>query len=103
MEEKKKYETTVIMVELKVPMEDTPDVTFFGSKKAIFEYFGNKVLGISYGSLRTHNIKDTPYENKTCRIIKGTLWKVNSAAIIARREKEGRQALPTEKVNFNNN
>ncbi len=95
MEEKKKYETSVIMVELKTQIEDTPDITFFGSKKAIFEYFGNKTLGISYSTLRLYNIEERPYENKMCRIVKGTLWKINSPAIIERREREGRKPLPS--------
>ena len=94
MEEKKKYLKGVIMVELKVPMEDTPDITFFGSKKAIFEYFGNKTLGMSYNTLANINLDKTPYENRCCRIISGELWSTNSPAVAARREKEGRKPLP---------
>lgn len=95
MEEKKKYLKGVIMVELKVPMEDTPDITFFGSKKAIFEYFGNKTLGISYSTLRLYNLDEAPYENNFCRMVSGELWSVNSPAVAERREREGRQPLPT--------
>ena len=85
----------VIMVELKCAIEDLPEVLFFGSKKAIFEFFGNKTLKVSYDTLRNYNLAKQPYENVMCRIIQGGLLTLNSTELIERREREGRQPLPT--------
>lgn len=83
----------VIMVELKVPMENTPPVLFFGSKKAIFEYFGD-ALGINYNTSRTINFsKDGGFENSRCRIYQDGVLTDHCPEIVERREREGRQEI----------
>lgn len=82
----------VYMVELKVDMPDTNDITFFGSKKAIFEYFGN-ALRITYGSFRAKCLGGKPYENAICRIIEGYMLTDKCPEIIERREREGREEI----------
>ena len=84
----------VIMVELKVDMENTPVNTFFGSKKAIFEYFGEKTLGLSYRTSLTIDFTQG-YENKRCRITEGRLFTINSLEVTERRKREGREEIPT--------
>lgn len=83
----------VYMVELKVDMPDTNNITFFGSKKAIFEYFGNKALRISYGSFRVKGTENGVYENAVCRILEGYVFTDKCPEIIERREREGREEL----------
>lgn len=90
----KVIQSRVFMVELKIPMENTPPVTFFSSKKAIFEYFGNNTLGITYSTSRIYNFKKNPYENAKCRIEEGLLYSINCAEVIERRKREGREELP---------
>lgn len=80
------------MVELKVDMPDTPNITFFGSKKAIFEYFGNKALHISYSSARTKDFSKL-YENTVCRIAEGYVLTDKCPEIIERRAREGREEI----------
>ena len=63
----------------------------FGNMKAVFEYFGNKTLGITYPSLRSAGL---PYENTRCRITKLPIFSIKLEEVISRREKEGRPALP---------
>lgn len=83
----------VFMVELKVDMPDTNNITFFGSKKAIFEYFGNKALRITYNSLRTKDLSEEPYENTICRIAEGYVLTDKCPEIVERREREGREPI----------
>lgn len=87
----------VFMVELKVDMPDTPPITFFGSKKAIFEYFGNKTLRLSYSSSRDMNFAKRPYENAICRIVEGPLYTLACQEIVDRRERENREPIPVNK------
>lgn len=84
----------VFMVELKVDMPDTPPITFFGSKKAIFEYFGEKTLRLKYVTSRTMNFAKQPYENAICRIVEGPLYTLACQEIEDRRVKEHRTPLP---------
>lgn len=83
----------VYMVELKVDLPDTPNITFFGSKKAIFEYFGDKALHINYGSFRTKQTHIKPYENTVCRIVEGYVFTDKCPEIIERRTREGREEI----------
>lgn len=86
----------VYMVELKVDMPNTPNITFFGSKKAIFEYFGEKALHISYASFRANRTrfnKDRPYENPVCRIVEGYVLTDKCPEIIERRARESREEI----------
>ena len=84
----------VFMVELKVDMPDTPPITFFGSKKAIFEYFGNKTLRISYNYCRDLRLAEKPFENAICRIAEGPLYTLACQEIVDRRERENRDPIP---------
>lgn len=83
----------VIMVELKVPMENTPPIMFFGSKKAIFEYYG-KALGISYNTSLTINFnKNGGFENSKCRIYQDGVLTDHCPEIVERRAREGREEI----------
>ena len=85
----------VIMVELKLPIDGVPDITFFSNQKAIFEYFGD-VIGIKYQSLRNYNLNKQIYENNICRILKGPVWTNKSPEVIERMRQENREALPSQ-------
>ena len=87
---------TVYMVELKIDMPDTPAITFFGSKKAIFEYFGEGALGLSYQRSKHIDFSTANYENSKCRIVEGELYKSSSFEVITRREREGRVAIKND-------
>jgi hypothetical protein len=87
----------VFVVELKFEMPDTPNILVFGSKKAIFEYFGNDALRIGYNTAL--NIKFNPaYENEVCVITESKLLTINSADVIERRKREGREAVPSRNL-----
>ena len=85
--------TRVFIVELKVEMQDTPNVLAFGSKKAIFEYFGNEALRLTYNSAANINFTKG-YENAVCAIFETRLLSLNSMEIFERREREGREPIP---------
>lgn len=83
----------LFIVELKVEMENTPNVLVFGSKKAIFEYFGN-ALRLTYNSAANINFAEG-YENAVCAITESHLLTLNSAELIERRKREGREPIPS--------
>lgn len=89
-------ERRLFMVELKVDMPDTPTYTFFGSKKAIFEYFGD-ALRLSYFTSLGINFAEKPYENAVCRIVEGALYSLTSQSVLARRAREGRTVIVAKK------
>lgn len=82
----------VFIVELKVEMPDTPNILVFGSKKAIFEYFGN-ALRLTYNSAANINFANG-YENAVCCISESHLLTLNSIELIERRKREGREPIP---------
>lgn len=84
----------VFIVELKTEIPDTPNILTFGSKKAIFEYFGNDALRISYNYASTIDFTQG-FENAMCSIIETHLLTLNSPEIAERREREGREVIPT--------
>lgn len=62
----------VYMVELFVDIDGYPTFSFFTSKKAITDFFGD-ALGIGHSYLKTVSMKDAPFANRMCRIIEGTM------------------------------
>lgn len=86
--------TRIYIVELKVEMPDTPNVLAFGSKKAIFEYFGNEALHISYNYASTMDFTQG-FENAVCSIMETRMLSINSKEIYERREREGREPIPS--------
>ena len=95
--EGKTRNTRVFIVELKVEMPDTPSLLTFGSKKAIFEYFGNDALRLSYSTACNIHF-DEGYENSVCVIRETRLLSINSAEIIDRRKREGREIIPSRNL-----
>lgn len=57
-----------------VQLKDTPHngqyVWLFGSKKAIYDYLPQELLGIGLTALQNRNISKKPYENQYCIISK---------------------------------
>ena len=52
---------------------------YFGSKKAIFDFFGKDSLGITYESFRAYGSRTSgDYENKHCIIREGELMTLGS-------------------------
>lgn len=48
--------------------------SYFGSVKALCDYYGKEQIGITYKSLANYGIsQDKPYRNKFCTIRKGIL------------------------------
>lgn len=85
------------IVELKVEMPDTPNVLVFGCKKAIFEYFGNDALRISYTTALQKDFTQG-YENSVCTIFETRVLSINSMEIIERRKREGREVIPSRNL-----
>lgn len=85
------------IVELKVEMPDTPNILVFGSKKAIFEYFGNEALRISYTTALQKDFTQG-YENTVCSITESQLLTINSLDVIERRKREGREVIPSRNL-----
>lgn len=69
----------IFHVELKVYIEGFEDHTYFGSKKAIFDHFGDKNLGITLVSFRTLSNRPNgmPFENARCIIREGIMRTAN--------------------------
>lgn len=84
---------SVIMVQLKVEIEGVPEFTFFGSKKAVMEYFGEHTLGLKYCTFKGMNCKGTPYENRICKIYDSYIITDKSPDVIERQQKDGRRPI----------
>lgn len=59
-----------VLVQLKGAPYKGKQVWLFGSKKAIYDYLPQRVLGIGLVTLQNRNITHQPYENELCIIQK---------------------------------
>lgn len=59
-----------VLVQLKGEPYEGRTLWLFGSKKAIYDYLPQRVLGIGLVTLQNRNITHKPYENELCLIQK---------------------------------
>lgn len=59
-----------VLVQLKGAPYMGKNLWLFGSKKAIYDYLPQRVLGIGLVTLQNRNITHKPYENELCLIQK---------------------------------
>lgn len=59
-----------VLVQLKGAPYKGYNIWLFGSKKAIYDYLPQRVLGIGLVTLQNRNISRQPYENEQCIIQK---------------------------------
>lgn len=59
-----------VLVQLKGAPYEGKSLWLFGSKKAIYNYLPQRVLGIGLVTLQNRNITHKPYENELCLIQK---------------------------------
>lgn len=59
-----------VLVQLKGAPYEGRHLWLFGSKKAIYDYLPQRVLGIGLVTLQNRNINHKPYENELCLIQK---------------------------------
>lgn len=59
-----------VLVKLKGASYEGRNLWLFGSKKAIYDYLPQRVLGIGLVTLQNRNITHKPYENELCLIQK---------------------------------
>ena len=77
----------IFHVELKIYIEGFEEHTYFGSKKAIFDYFEDKTLGITYSSFMAKGMRDNYFENSRCIIREGFMRTAHKSKVPKERTK----------------